>query len=85
MTKLWSIAVSLAIAGVASAQTAPRGIPVSDEVVRDAQFGVSARHFGLERRVEMLQWRAERTGYARAWTAQPVDSSGFAPGHDGAS
>ena len=28
--------------------------------MRDREFGVSARHFGLERRVEMYQWRATR-------------------------
>ena len=27
---------------------AQEGEPVSDEVVRDREFGVSARHFGLE-------------------------------------
>ena len=60
---------------------AQEGEPVSDEVVRDREFGVSARHFGLERRVEMYQWRAKDGGYERVWSETPVDSSGYSPGH----
>lgn len=61
---------------------AQEGDPVSDEVVRDREFGVSARHFGLERRVEMYQWRAKDGGYERVWSETPIDSSGYAPGHE---
>jgi uncharacterized membrane protein YecN with MAPEG domain len=69
----------LLAAGVVHAQ---EGEPVSDEVVRDREFGVSARHFGLERRVEMFQWRAKDGGYERVWSAGPIDSSGYSPGHE---
>lgn len=69
-------------AAVAHAQTGPEGEPVSDEVVRDAEFGVSARHFGLERRVAMYQWRANGPGYEQVWSETPIDSTGFAPGHE---
>lgn len=48
---------------------------------RDPDFGVRARHFGLERRVEMYQWREDGGRYLRQWSSSPVDSSGFAPGH----
>ncbi len=58
------------------------GEPVSDEVVRDTEFGVTARHFGLERRVLMYQWRKDGDNYARAWSELPIDSAGFGPGHD---
>lgn len=81
MTKAPWIAALWAIAGLAAAQDGPQGIPLSDDVPRDAEFGVSARHFGLERRVEMLQWRVDGAGYAKAWNEQPVDSTGFASGH----
>lgn len=71
-----------AFAGSMPAQEAPLGAPQPDKTVRDPEFGVVARHLGLERRVEMLQWQeAAPSGYAKAWRAQPIDSSGFAPGH----
>jgi hypothetical protein len=59
----------------------PNAAPQPAKAVRDPDFGVAARHFGLERRVEMYQWRATAQGYARTWSEQPLDSSGFAPGH----
>ncbi len=68
-------------AGSVSAQETPLGAPQPDKTVRDPEFGVVARHLGLERRVEMLQWQVAPTGYAKAWSGQPIDSSGFAPGH----
>lgn len=77
-----AVALLLAAPGVASAQRAPQGAPVSDTVVRDPRFGVTARHFGLERRVRMLQWRQTAEGYTRTWADRPLDSSGFAPGHN---
>lgn len=88
----WGCAVALVlIAGGARAQdridggVADAGDPVAapqpDKTVRDPEFGVAARHFGLERQVQMYQWRAAGPGYAKFWSAQPVDSTGFAPGH----
>lgn len=79
----WPAALLLACAALACrAQAAPDGVPVSDEVVRDAEFGVSARHFGLERRVAMYQWRANGPGYEQVWSETPIESAGFAPGHE---
>lgn len=60
----------------------PLGTPQPDKSVRDPEFGVVARHFGLERHVEMYQWQRATKGYAHAWSEQPLDSTGFAPGHD---
>jgi MYXO-CTERM domain-containing protein len=76
----------LLFAGGASAQDAPvdsrpLDAPQPDKSVREAEFGVVARHYGLERLVEMYQWRASGQGYARTWNARPIDSTGFAPGH----
>jgi uncharacterized membrane protein YecN with MAPEG domain len=73
------LALATLFAPVAHAQA---GDAVTDEVVRDREFGVSARHFGLERRVEMFQWRARGAGYERVWSESAIDSTGFAPGHD---
>lgn len=81
MRRGWLLAALLAGAFSVHAQQTPQGEPVTDAVVRDAEFGVSARHFGLERRVEMLQWQAAQGGYAKAWSGEAIDSSGFAPGH----
>lgn len=80
-------------AGVASAQQTsaaapiddtqqPTGAPQPDKSVRDPDFGVTARHFGLERRVEMYQWQVAGQGYATTWSPDAIDSGAFAPGHD---
>ena len=71
--------LSFATVGL-QAQEKPQGEPVTDVVVRDAEFGVSARHFGLERRVAMLQWQAAGDGHALVWSEEPIDSRGFPPG-----
>lgn len=73
----------LPIAGGALAQeTMPLGAPQPNRSVRDPEFGVSARHFGLERRVEMYQWQMAGQGYTRVWSEQPIDSGAFLPGYD---
>jgi len=65
----------------------PLGEPVAGAGLRDRDFGVLSRQFGLDRRVEMYQWRrsadpaAGLGGYERIWNAAPIDSSQFAPGH----
>lgn len=72
-------------AGLAHAQDAtpdPTVPPQPAATMRDPDFGVVARHFGLEREVEMFQWQRRGEGYQRAWSSQALDSSGFAPGHD---
>jgi hypothetical protein len=70
-----------ALAQDAPVESVPTDAPQPDKSVRDAEFGVAARHYGLERLVEMYQWRAAGQAYARTWSAQPIDSVGFAPGH----
>ena len=52
------------------------------EVLRDPDFGVTTRHAGLQRHVEMYQWTRDGSGYALEWRGARVDSSGFAPGHE---
>ena len=63
------------------AQEAPVGPPKPGQVTRDAEFGVVTRQFGLERTVEMYQWHRAGQGYFAGWSLEPVDSTGFAPGH----
>ena len=69
-------------AGAAFAQQAPVGLPQPEKSPRDTEFGVVSRRFGLERRVEMYQWRAAGQGYEKVWSATPIASAAFAPGHD---
>lgn len=56
---------------------APQGEPQPGGRLRDGEFGVTRRAFGLERRVEMHQWSAGEDGFRRVWNAAPIDSSGF--------
>lgn len=49
----------------------------SKQRMRDVEFGVSTRHPGLQRRVEMYQWRREGDGFVTDWVSRAVDSSGF--------
>lgn len=60
----------------------PAATPRPESSVRDPDFGVRARHVGLERLVEMYQWRERDGAYVREWNALPQDSSAFPPGHD---
>jgi len=80
-----AIAGLACVAGMAHAQDPapdPAAPPQPATTVRDPDFGVVARHFGLERDVEMFQWQRRGEGYQRAWSSEALDSSGFAPGHD---
>ena len=85
--RAWGCTIAMLLfAGGAFAQDAPVesgpiDAPQPDKSVRDAEFGVVARHYGLERLVEMYQWRVAGQDYATTWSAQPIDSMGFAPGH----
>jgi hypothetical protein len=72
----------LALCGGVQAQApAPQGAPVSETTLRDSEFGVRTRQFGLQRRVEMYQWRRDGANYVAAWAQQPIDSTGFDAAH----
>lgn len=75
----------LLLAGGASFAQFPQVSPSADPQVahppRDAEFGVRTRQFGLERKVEMYQWRKLGPGYARVWSDRPIDSSAYAEGY----
>ncbi len=67
---------------MAAAQSpVPEGEPRADRSLRDPDFGVESRAFGLERRVEMYQWRRDVGGYSKVWNSAPIDSSTFASPH----
>lgn len=71
---------ALALAQAVALQQDGRAVQ-ADHKLRDREFGVSTRHVGLQRQVQMYQWQRAGDGYVRAWSAQSIDSSGFAPGH----
>ncbi|BAV97098.1 TMEM43 family protein [Lysobacter enzymogenes] len=87
----FALAAMVCVAAPAAAQDEdsgePLGEPVAGPGLRDRDFGVLSRQFGLDRRVEMYQWRrsadpvAGQGGYERIWNSAPIDSSQFAPGH----
>jgi hypothetical protein len=80
--RIAALLLCASLAGGAFAMSDIEGAPQPDRSVRDREFGVVARHYGLERRVEMLQWqRAPAGGYTTTWSELPIDSSAFAPGH----
>lgn len=68
--------------GDAASATVPVEEPRTASVLRDREFGIVSRQFGLDRRVEMYQWRATASGYERVWNAAPIDSKSYAPGHE---
>ena len=77
-----ALLLCLSFAGGACAQDDMLGAPQPDRSVRDREFGVVARHYGLERRVEMLQWQRTPEGrYAVTWSEFPIDSGSFAAGY----
>lgn len=67
------------------AQTHSQGQIESAATVADPDFGVHAKALGLERRVEMLQWRKldlpAPPHYEQAWVAGRVDAHGFDAAH----
>jgi hypothetical protein len=69
----------------AAAQAHPKGQIESSADVSDPIFGVRAKVLGLERGVEMLQWRKvdfpAPPHYEQAWTAERIDSTGFDAAH----
>jgi len=73
--------LGLTVAGTLRAQaptqqrTEPVGEPVAEAPPRDKEFGVRTREFGLQRRVEMYQWRKGDDGYMRVWSEEPISSA----------
>lgn len=72
------VAAGMAFAQQAPAPVVPEGQPSTDRPLRDVEFGVGTHQFGLQRKVEMYQWRRYGPGYRKVWEAQPIDSSTYA-------
>lgn len=66
---------------VAIAQTEPEGFPDPGAPLVDPDFKVRTRQFGLDRRVEMYQWRLGENGYEHVWHGALIDSTGFDTAH----
>ena len=81
MRRLVALAGLLLLAGALRAQETSVAAPQPEAPVRDVEFGVVVRQFGLERRVEMLQWQATPGGYRRIWSDEPIDASRFDAAH----
>lgn len=79
---LMFVVLLLATVQVAVArEPSPEGEPRADRTLRDEDFGVESSAFGLERRVEMYQWRRDVGGYSAVWNSAPIDSSTFDAAH----
>lgn len=79
--------LGLCMGASAVAAPAPGVVPDAEQgpdpggVLADRDFGVRSRQFGLERRVEMYQWRRTDDGFRPVWNSAPIDSSGFPSGY----
>lgn len=79
----WAGLPALLLAGACLAQdTDPKGLPHAVKTVADAEFGVATHQLGLERRVEMYQWRGSAARYEKTWSSERIDSARFSAGHD---
>lgn len=83
LAALLSLALAAPAAALPTRADAPdeMAAPKAGRALRDRDFGVGTRQFGLDRVVEMYQWRATPGGYTQVWNAAPIDSSSFASGH----
>jgi len=77
----WGLLLATAATLSAHAQQAPVGAPQPDRTLRDPEFGVVARHLGLERLVDMLQWQQQGGRYVAIWSPVAIDSTRFPPAY----
>lgn len=78
-TSAFATAPEASIRSTAAPPEAADAEPMPGGVLHDREFGVRSDRFGLERRVEMHQWRRDGDGYRRVWNAAPIDSTAFPP------
>ncbi len=77
----WWLLLATAATLSAHAQQGPVGAPQPDRTLRDPEFGVIARHLGLERLVDMLQWQQQGGRYVAIWSPVVIDSTRFPPAY----
>lgn len=73
----WALAGGLACNAWVAPAHAADGAPLeprAGSVLRDREFGVQVRGFGLDRRVEMLQWQRIEGRYRRVWHDAVIDA-----------
>lgn len=93
MTRPWGLALWLCLA-MPAAGAVPllpeAGLPPtlddgaearSAQVLEDPDFGVRRQALGLDRVVEMYQWRRQGDGYERVWNSALIESTGFDADH----
>lgn len=83
MTRIATLAFAALFAmGVLHAEPVPEDDPAPSNALEDPDFHVGSKQFGLERRVEMFQWRRDDEGrYATVWNAAPIESDDFDAQH----
>lgn len=72
-----ALACAIAWCGGAHAAQAATDVPLEPRAgapLRDRDFGVQVRGFGLDRRVEMLQWQRVNGQYRRVWHDARIDA-----------
>lgn len=82
--RAWLLACGLACAGLAQPALARDETPLEPRAgseLRDADFGVQIRGFGLDRRVEMLQWQRVDGRYRRVWHDAAIDARTYDAAH----
>jgi hypothetical protein len=77
---LWTTLL-LVVAMPVRAQAEPEGFPDPGASLVDPDFKVRTREFGLDRRVEMYQWRYSEQGYERVWHDALIDSTSLDSAH----
>lgn len=61
---------------------AAQGKPRAATALRDREFGIATHALGLQRHVEMYQWRLGDDGrYRRVWWDRAIDSTAYDPAH----
>ena len=84
----WACGMAACMGVAIAAPTRPSAPPLPDDaiprpgaVLVDPDFGVSTREFGLDRQVQMYQWRRSGDQLERVWSAGRIESADFGADH----
>lgn len=76
--RAWALAAVVAMSACVQVAQADEVVPLeprAGEPLRDREFGVQSRGFGLDRHVEMLQWQRVDGRYRLVWHDAVIDAS----------